>query len=98
MSELNLGGGIPKLGSGPKVDPRDYPTKRCSKCGGIIFKSCMILKEIPGAVVGQGGEPIMYPLQVLVCDNCGAILDEDIKAYKLEKEFNEPNKEKTVIV
>ena len=90
-NDLILGGGVPNIG-GPKVDPRDYPSIKCDKCGGIIFRNAVVLKELPGALVGNGTEPIQYPLQVLVCDKCGAILNSDIKAYKLEKEFEEETK------
>lgn len=83
--DLLLGGGMSPMG--PKVDPRDYETLSCTKCGHKIFETKVVLKKIPGTVVGNGTEPIIYPLQVLVCSKCGKILDEDIKAYKLEKDF-----------
>ena len=59
----------------PKIDPRDYPSIKCSKCGSILFESAIVIKEIPGTVVGNGSEPVPYPLQVLVCKKCGKILD-----------------------
>ena len=83
----DLFGGIPNIG-GPKVDPRDYPSIKCDKCGGIVFKNAVVLKEIPGSVVGQGGEPVVLPLQIFVCNKCGAILKSDIEAYKLEEKEN----------
>lgn len=85
-NDLILGGGIPNIG-GPKIDPRDYKTIKCHKCGSIVFKSGAVLKEIPGTVVGQGSEPVVVPLQVLICDNCGEILESDVKAYKLENDL-----------
>ena len=75
------------LNSGPKVDPRDYPTIKCSKCGSIVFETAIVLKQIPGTIVGNGVEPVQYPLQVVVCKKCGALLDYDVKAYKLEKDI-----------
>ena len=87
-SDFNLGGGMPDL-SKPSIDPRDYKTVKCSKCGGIIFRGGMVLKEIPGSAVGRAGEPIIYPLQVLVCDKCGEIFEEDVKSYKLEKDISQ---------
>ena len=30
---------------------------------------------------------MMIPLNILVCDKCGAILADDIKGYKLEKDL-----------
>lgn len=85
-NDLILGGGIPNIG-GPKIDPRDYKTIKCHKCGSIVFRSGAVLKEIPGTVVGQGSEPVVVPLQVLICDKCGEILESDVKAYKLEKDL-----------
>lgn len=85
-NDLILGGGVPQIG-GPKIDPRDYKTTKCKKCGGIVFNGGVVLKEIPGAAVGQGSETVMYPLQVFVCAKCGEILESDIKAYKLEKDL-----------
>ena len=78
--------------STPKVDPRDYQTIKCSKCGSIIFESGVVLKEIPGTIVGNGAEPIQYPLQVLICKKCGEILESDVKAYKLENDINNTEK------
>ena len=85
-NDFMLGGGIPNIG-GPKIDPRDYPSVKCDKCGSILFRNVVVLKEIPGTLVGQGTEPITIPLQVLVCDKCGEILKSDIKDYKLEKDL-----------
>ena len=85
-NDLILGGGIPNIG-GPKIDPRDYSSVKCHKCGSIVFRSAMVLKEIPGTIVGNGTEPVQYPLQVFVCDKCGEILKSDIEAYKLDKEL-----------
>ena len=81
-----LGGGIPNIG-GPKIDPRDYKTIKCHKCGSIVFKNAAILKEIPGTVVGQGSESVVVPLQVLVCDKCREILESEVKTYKLENDL-----------
>jgi len=92
-----LGAGIPNIG-GPKIDPRDYKTIKCSKCGGIVFEAGYILKEIPGTLVGQSGESIIYPLQILKCADCGTIIESDIKAYKLENDINEITSSSKTIV
>ena len=81
---LNSGGGIPNIG-GPKIDPLSYPTSKC-ECGNMIFNNCTVLKEIPGAVIGQAGETILIPISVYVCSKCGKIHREDIKTYKLEED------------
>lgn len=89
-NDLLLGGGnIPNLGGGSSIDPRDYPTKKCSKCGGLTFVSRYIIKEIPGTLVGAGPETIVYPMKALVCADCGTIIDEDVKLLKLEKDLED---------
>ena len=72
---------------GPTVNPLDYETKRCSKCGGILFKTYTILKEIPGMVIGQGAKSTLVPINVFVCEKCGKILDSDVKMFKLDKDL-----------
>lgn len=90
-NDLMIGSGVPNIG-GPKIDPRDYLSIKCDKCGSIIFRNGVILKELPGTLVGNGTEPVTVPLQVLICDKCGSILKSDIEAYKLEKELEEETK------
>lgn len=74
-------------GSMPAVDPRNYETIKCDKCGGIVFDNKYILKRVSGMELGQGAKPMMLPLNILVCAKCGAILADDIKGYKLEKDL-----------
>ena len=83
--DLLLGGGIPSVG--PKTDPRNYETIKCDKCGGIVFDNKYILKRVSGMELGQGAKPMMIPLNILVCNKCGAILADDIKGYKLENDL-----------
>ena len=103
MSEMfDMGGNIPSIG-GPKVDPRDYETVHCSKCGSIQFVNQYVLKRVSGIEVGAGSKPMLLPLQILACAKCGAILDDDIKGYKLEKDLEvssekeQPNKSKFLV-
>lgn len=66
---------------GPSVNPMDYPTAKCEKCGNTLFKANVIFKEIPGLVVGKT-ETYYYPMKVFVCTNCGELspLDKQINA------------------
>ena len=101
QDDLLLGGSVPSVG--PKVDPRNYETVKCSKCGSIRFTNEVILKRISGMEIGQGTKPMLIPLQILTCANCGAILDDDIKGYKLEDDLNltkenKDNKSETSLV
>ena len=95
-NNLILGGNVPSIGS--KSDPRDYETVKCDKCGGIVFSNKTILKRVSGVELGQGAKPVLVPLPVLVCHKCGAILADDIKGYKLEKELNEIETSKNSLV
>ena len=72
---------------GPKIDPRGFKSIKCSKCGGILFKTCSVLKDVTGTMVGTGSESVTIPLSVFVCEKCGHILDSDIKLYKLEEDL-----------
>lgn len=74
-------------GSMPAVDPRNYETIKCDKCGSIQFVNQYVLKKVSGMELGQGAKPMMLPLNILVCAKCGAILTDDIKGYKLEKDL-----------
>ena len=80
-NNLQIGQGIPQIG-GPQVDPLEHETVAC-KCGSIVFTRKVILKRIPGTLVGQGVEPVLMPLPVIVCEKCGRIIEEDVKSYQL---------------
>lgn len=75
-----------------KVNPLKYPNMQCDKCGHDVFHSGIILKKIPGIVMGTGGDDQIIDLPVYVCDKCGAVLKEYREAYKLE-EFAEANEQ-----
>ena len=90
--EMILGGGSPMKPSGPKFNPLNYENIKCDKCGNETFESAFIIKNIPGLVLGQGNEDIQYPMDVVVCKKCGAIMKDYRKEYKLE-EFAEKKEE-----
>ena len=90
--EMILGGGSPMKPSGPKFNPLKYENIKCDKCGNETFESAFIIKNIPGLVLGQGNEDIQYPMDVVVCKKCGAIMKDYRKEYKLE-EFAEKKEE-----
>ena len=75
--------------STPRINPLEYPTFQCSGCGHKLFQPRVVLKEIPGTLVGNGLTPVLYPLQVMVCAKCGKVIDSDIKLHNLEKDFPE---------
>lgn len=71
-----------------RVNPLNYPTIKC-KCGCSVFMQGFILKRIPGVAIGAGSEDQIVDLPVYVCNNCGEILDEYKKIYKLEVQAEE---------
>ena len=75
----------------PSVDPRNYETIKCDKCGGILFTSQYVLKKISGLEVGNGTKSTFFPLSVLVCSKCGQIWSEDVRGYKLEDDIKSNN-------
>lgn len=75
---------------GPRIDPTKYPMIKCDKCGHHIFRSASIIYNIPGIVVGNGGEDMPWPVPVYVCDKCGEV----IKAVRDELEKIEEEKSK----
>lgn len=90
--EMLLGGGKPMKPTGPKINPIDYENIKCDKCGNETFEAAYIIKNIPGLVLGNGSDDVQYPLDVVVCKKCGAIMKDYRKEYKLE-EFAEKKEE-----
>ena len=83
--EVLLGAGKTMKPSGQKINPLDYENIKCDKCGNETFESAFIIKNIPGLVMGNGSEDVQYPLDVVVCKKCGAIMKDYRKEYKLEE-------------
>lgn len=67
-------GAIPH--QGPNIDPFNYPSVKCDKCGHEVFRQGVIFKKLPGLLMGGGAEDVNYPLPVYVCDKCGEIIKE----------------------
>ena len=65
------------LGSSPNINPLSYPTTKCDKCDNIFFRKVTIFKEVPGIAVGAGVDTLDMPIDVYICDKCGAILKRD---------------------
>ena len=63
-------------GMGPQIDPFNYPSVKCDKCGHEVFRQGVIFKKLPGLLMGGGAEDVNYPLPVYVCDKCGEIIKE----------------------
>ena len=79
-------------------NPYKYPQIVCDNCGNNIFRSAIVLHQIPGIIAGNGTEDLEYPTQVFVCDKCGTMLKsyrDDIE--KLSKLEEEPKKSSLII-
>lgn len=80
MEDLNLGANM------PKIDITKYPTYKCHKCGGIIFERNYIVKQMSGLELGAGIDTFAYPIDVLVCKNCGEIIKDQQEDLGLNKD------------
>ena len=58
--------------AGPAVNPFSYPSEICSECGSEVFVPGVIMKKVPGVLLGEGGvDFISVPIKVAVCAKCG---------------------------
>ena len=80
----------------PAVNPFSYPSEICSKCGSEVFVPGVIMKKVPGVLLGEGVEFISVPIKVAVCAKCGTLSPSDEKKYEEEtKKAKEVEKTKT---
>jgi len=68
----------------PQIDPKEYESITCDKCGNVAFMPAMILKIIPGLLLGTGAENRILPDQILVCSKCGTVIKKDREYYNLD--------------
>ena len=81
----------------PAVNPFSYPSEICSECGSEVFVPGVIMKKVPGVLLGEGSvEFIPVPIKVAVCAKCGTLSPSDKKKYEEEtKKAKEVEKTKT---
>tara|TARA_R110001583_G_scaffold58367_2_gene174113 strand:- start:432 stop:635 length:204 start_codon:yes stop_codon:yes gene_type:complete len=58
------------------VDITEADDVCCTKCQGVYFKQLVRIKKI-SAIMSPTGQEIIFPVQIVKCDRCGAI-DESI--------------------
>ena len=88
-------------GMGPQIDPFNYPSVKCDKCGHEVFRQGVIFKKLPGLLMGGGAEDVNYPLPVYVCDKCGTIPDEFVSksaAKEILGETEEKKEESSILI
>ena len=78
----------------PQIDPTEYPSLCCDKCGNVAFTTAMIIKKIPGVMLGSPNKTQLMPDQILVCAKCGTILKKDREYYKLTDDGKDTIEEK----
>ena len=75
----------------PQLNLKEYETIQCDKCGNVAFTPAMILKVVPGIVIGTGSQNKILPDNILVCSKCGTIFKRDREYYDLDED-GKPNK------
>lgn len=73
----------------PQFNPADYPSLACDKCGCVAFQQALIMKKVPGVLVGSSSEFQLIPDYILTCAKCGTILKKDREYYKLNDDNTE---------
>ena len=75
------------------VDPLEYPSILCDKCGCETFVPAYVFKKIPGVAIGYAGQDVTTPIEVYICSKCGELMPE----YKAPKE-EDTNENKTKLI
>lgn len=83
---MNLGNQPPRI-SADMV--RSAKVFECT-CGGKMFSEKMIIKKI-SAIVSPAGREEMFPMNLLVCDNCGLVPLELDPKNMIPEEFKTKN-------
>jgi len=68
----------------PQINPFAYPSEVCPECQNEVFVPGVILKKVPGILLGAGEETVSVPIKVAVCSKCGALSESDRKRYDEE--------------
>ena len=79
----------------PQIEPSEYPSMKCDKCGNVAFVPSIIIKMIPGVLLGSPNKTQLMPDQILTCSKCGTILKKDREYYKLNDDGTEDEKKPT---
>ncbi|MCX8142649.1 MAG: hypothetical protein N3F62_00170 [Bacteroidia bacterium] len=58
-----------------QVDLRNCNNYECSCCGSVFFTKEIIIKIIPGIIIGSTKNELM-PIEIIRCKNCGEIPEQ----------------------
>lgn len=71
------------------INPFDYPEVKCDNCGCSIFSPGVMLRKIPGTLVGNAGQNVFIDQRVMYCVNCHELSPVDKEM--LDKASKKPN-------
>ena len=80
----------------PTLTIKDTKPVKCEKCGCQIFEATLILRKIPGLLIGEK-EDILKSIPVFTCKKCGH-LNSDFVPVGLEDEFKEEDNKSGLII
>ena len=83
----------------PQINPFAYPSEVCPECQNEVFVPGVILKKVPGILLGAGEETVSVPIKVAVCSKCGALSESDRKRYdeETQKAQKAANKQSIIV-
>ena len=82
----------------PQINPFAYPSEVCPECQNEVFVPGVILKKVPGILLGAGEETVSVPIKVAVCSKCGALSESDRKRYDEETQKAQKTSNKQSII
>ena len=83
--------------SGPKIIPTNYPQIVCDNCGHNVFRTGIVIYNIPGLEIGNGSDDYQYPVPVYVCDKCGTILKMHREDLGMEQQKEEKSNSSLIL-
>jgi len=83
----------------PQINPFAYPSEVCPECQHEVFVPGVILKKVPGILLGAGEETVSVPIKVAVCSKCGTLSESDRKRYdeETQKAQKASNKQSIIV-
>ena len=60
------------------IDITDADDVGCKECNGVYFTQLVRIKKV-SAIMSPTGQDVVFPVQIVKCDRCGAI-DESVLA------------------
>lgn len=77
------------------INPLEFESVKCPKCGNEIFIPGVMFKNIPGVMLGMGAEPIPYPIKVAICSECHSLAPAYEQMLKKNNKADSSEKQST---